>query len=54
MLFPGELLHTVIYYREVLSVYAKKSKGSEKSELWNLGSLRVPLNFDQRFIIIDK
>ena len=45
MLFPVELLHTVTYYSEVLSEYTKKkSWGSELSELWNLGSLKVPLN----------
>ena len=32
-----------VYYSEVLSEYAKKSRGSEKSEVWNLGSLIVPL-----------
>ena len=34
MLFPEELWHTVIYYSEVFSEYAKKSGGLEKK--WTL------------------
>ena len=39
----------VIYYSEVLCEYAKKKKkknlgGSEKSEVWNVGSLIVALS----------
>ena len=43
LLLLREKLLNVIYYTEVLSGYANKSGGSEKSEVWNLGSLIVPL-----------
>ena len=46
MLFPEELMHTVIYYSDTVKFslnMQKKYGGSEKSELWNLGSLIVPL-----------
>ena len=38
----GIVLH-VVYYSEYLPELTKKSGGLEKSEVWNLGSLIVPL-----------
>ena len=40
----GIVLH-VVYYSGFLPEIAKESRGSEKkSEVWNVGSLKVPLN----------
>ena len=36
------VLH-IVYNCEFLPEYAKKSGGSEKGDVWNLGSLIVPL-----------
>ena len=41
-------------YSEVLSENAKKSGGSEKSQVWNLGSLIVPLSKHLKDALIGK